>query len=149
MLFRSLIAFIKFYPYTKKELDKKELMYYKLNLKDKKITTISSIILQEDTKQLSNTGYELIFLSDLDAFVKQKIQLPHHSFLVAFNESYSYTLKNALPSLISENISLIIFLPVLIAHNSNNYQEQEVQQLNEFIFSTEFKNIFSYTQPIC
>ncbi|MFM9909234.1 MAG: hypothetical protein ACKVOW_07795 [Chitinophagaceae bacterium] len=124
-------------------------MYYKLHLKDKKITTISTVVLQDDTKILGNTGYELIFLSDLDAFVKQKIQLPHHSFLVAFNESYSYTLKNALPALIDENISLIIFLPVLIANNSNNYQDKEVQQLNDFIFSAEFKNIFSYTQPIC
>lgn len=124
-------------------------MYYKLDLQRREITTITYAGLNEDTEKLSAFNYELIFLSDVEVFISSNAKLPEKSFLISLNETYSRSLKQALPVLIEENISLIIFLPVLISSNHNKYQQKEVQQLNDFIFSGEFKNIFSYTQPNC
>jgi hypothetical protein len=120
-----------------------------MDLREREVTTITYTVLEEDTRDLSNNGYELIFLPDLGAFINQKTTLPGKSFLIGTNQTYSHILKNALPFLIKENISLVIFLPVLIAPNSKKYHQKEVQQINEFLFSDEFKNIFSYTQPNC
>jgi hypothetical protein len=144
--FILLILLIKFLPFAKPVKGNQLLMYYKLDLAEKKISTITSTVLEEDTKWLNANNYELIFLSDLEAFTNQKIKLPNNSFLIALNETYSYLLKRALHVLIKEQVSIIIFLPIIVTSDNEKYQQKEIQQLNEFIFSEEFKNIFSYTQ---
>jgi hypothetical protein len=121
-------------------------MYYKLDLPERKITTISSAAIDEESSNLNKNDYELIFLHDLEAFTNQKGKLPDNSFLITLNDTYSHSLKKALPILIKKHISIIIFLPIVVSSNNNNYQQHNVQQLNEFIFSEEFKNIFSYSQ---
>lgn len=121
-------------------------MYYKLDIASQKITTISSYALHDEISNLNVNDYHLILLTDLDAFINNKIALPAHSYMVAANELYSYSLKKALPVLVNDQVSIIIFLPILISSTNNKYQEKQVQQLNGFIFSDEFKNIFSYTQ---
>lgn len=147
--FILLILVIRFLPFSKKQQDSPALMYYKIELKIRTVTAIAYPVLVEDTKKLSNNDYELIFLSDLESLIHQKAALPEKSFLIGTNETYCDTLKDALPVLIKENISLVIFLPVLISPNSKKFHQKEVQQINEFLFSGEFKNIFSYTQPNC
>lgn len=147
--FLLLVLAIKFFPFVKSKNEKHVLMYYKLDLQRREITTITYAGLNEDTEKLSAFNYELIFLSDVEVFISSNTKLPEKSFLISLNETYSRSLKLALPVLIKENISLIIFLPILISPTTTKYQQKEVQQLNEFIFSEEFKNIFSYTQPNC
>lgn len=147
--FLLLVLAIKFFPFVKSKKEKHVLMYYKLDLQRREITTITYAVLNEDTEKLSAFNYELIFLSDVEVFISSNAKLPEKSFLISLNETYSRSLKLALPVLIKENISLIICLPILISPTTTKYQQKEVQQLNEFIFSEEFKNIFSYTQPNC
>lgn len=147
--FVLLVLAIKFFPFVKSKKEKHVLMYYKLDLQSREITTITYAGLNEETQKLSEFSHELIFLSDVEAFINSKAKLPEKSFLISLNETYSHSLKQALPVLVEENISLIIFLPILISSNRNKYQQKEVQQLNDFIFSEEFKNIFGYTQPNC
>jgi hypothetical protein len=124
----------------------KTLMYYKLDIASRKITTISSYTLHVEISNLNINDYSLISLADLNTFMNNESKLPTHSYMIAVNEFYSYTLKKALPVLIKDEVSIIIFLPILISSTNNKYQEKQVQQLNGFIFSDEFKNIFSYTQ---
>lgn len=145
--FVLLIVIIKLLPYDVQPREKRVLMYYKLDLKNRKIITISSASVEEQSINLNKNNYELIMLSQLEAFTNQQANLPDNSFLIALNDVYSYSLKRALPILIKEHISIIIFLPILVSSNNNQYQGKTVQQLNEFIFSEEFKNVFSYTQP--
>ena len=146
--FVLLIVIIRLLPYDVQPREKRVLMYYKLDLENRKITTISSATVEEQSINLNKNNYELIILSQLEAFTNQKVNLPDRSFMIALNDAYSHSLKRALPGLIKKHISIIIFLPIIISDNNNQYQEKSVQQLNEFIFSEEFKNIFSYTQPI-
>lgn len=121
-------------------------MYYKLDIASLKITIISSHALQAVACDLNNNNYNLISLADIDAFINQGAKLPTSSFLIVVNDFYSYVLKKALPLLIKDQVSIIIFLPILISSSNHGYQKKQVQQLNGFIFSDEFKNIFSYTQ---
>lgn len=145
--FVLLIIIIRFLPFKEMPEDSQTLMYYKLDLRTHTISVIMSAVLEEDAKKLSENDYELIFFYDLEAYVNHKKTLPPKSFLIALNEMYSYSLKEALPVLIKENISLIIFLPVLISASNDQYRHKELHQLNEFIFLGEFKNTFRYTQP--
>ncbi|MCW3107547.1 MAG: hypothetical protein JWQ09_2053 [Segetibacter sp.] len=144
MLLAIVFGFLQF---SRKSIEKKVLMYYKLDLTQRKITTITSLAVEEESKYLNGNDYELIVLTDLDAFTVKNEKLPQHSFLIILNDVYSHSLKMALPRLVSEHISIIVFLPILISSNSNQYRQKAVQQLNDFIFSEEFKNIFSYAQP--
>lgn len=145
--FILLILFIRVISFRRPPKENGIFMYYKLDMACLKITTISSQSLEAEIGYLNNNNYSLILLTDLDAFIKQQSKLPAHSFLIAINDLYSYSLKKALPVLIKNHISIIIFLPILISSGNPGYQQKEVQQLNGFIFSDEFKNIFSYSQP--
>jgi uncharacterized protein YggT (Ycf19 family) len=86
----------------------------------------------------------LIFLSDIIAFINQQKSLPINSFIIALNDTYHNTLKTALPHLIRADISMIMFLPILVSLNNKERQEKQAQQLNEFVFSEEFQNVFSH-----
>jgi len=121
-------------------------MYYKIELPERKITTITAAIVA--TEMLSNiySGYVELHLKDINAFKSHKIKLPLYSCLVVQNEMYGTTLKKALPLLMAENIKIIIFIPVLSVSGNYTYQQKRIQQLNDFIFSDEFKKIFCYTQ---
>jgi hypothetical protein len=90
-------------------------MYYKLDIASQKITTISSYDLYVETSSLNLNDYSLISLTDLDAFINNKAIQPHRSYIIAANELYSYSLKKALPVLIKNQISIIIFLQILIS----------------------------------
>ncbi len=147
--FILLLLFIRLYPFSHKSKDDTILMYYMLELPDKKVTTITASHFEQHCKLLNSKGYELVFLSDLEEFASSLSKLPANSFLIALNESYSSILKTSLPALLKNNIHIIIFIPIIVVQGDNNRKEAQVQQLNEFIFSDEFKNIFSYTQPIC
>jgi hypothetical protein len=147
--FILLLLFIRFFPFSKKQKEVNTLMYYQLELPERKISTVSISVFENNCKELIRNDCEIIFLSDLEAFAIQQLKLPDRSFLIAQNESYTYILKTALPSLLSNNIVIIIFIPVIVTESNNIHNEKQVQQLNEFIFSDEFKNIFNYTQPIC
>ncbi|MBK8712998.1 MAG: hypothetical protein IPL97_14195 [Niastella sp.] len=146
--FIFLLLFIRRFPFAKKSEGNNVLMYYKLELPENKITTITAINLEQDSKLLNSSGYELVFLSDLEEYTRHEVKLPNSSFLIAANESYSNLLKVALPSLVHNKINLVIFIPILLIPSNETHSEKQVQQLNEFIFSEEFKNIFGYTQPI-
>ncbi len=103
---------------------------------------------------LSNVGVSQVVLLYIEDYAAKtppgrKIKLPKNSFLIAASESYSNLLKVALPSLGHDKINIVIFIPILLIPSNDTHNEKKVQQLNEFIFSEEFKNIFGYTQPIC
>lgn len=146
--FILLLLFIRYLPIHKLPNQNQVLMYYQMNLPEIKITTISSYAMEEKSLYLQKNNYEFIFLTDLNLFTNQGVKLPPDSFLIILNDTYSDALKKALPVLIKEHISIIIFLPVLVSPDNNKYQKKNVQQLNEFMFSEEFKNIFSYAQTI-
>ena len=147
--FILLLLFIRFFPFSKKQKEVNTLMYYQLELPERKISAVSVSVFEDKCKELIRNDSEIIFLSDLEAFALNQLKLPGSSFLIAQNESYSNILKTALPALLSNNIVIIIFIPVTVAESNNIHNEKQVQQLNELIFSDDFKNIFSYTQPIC
>jgi reverse gyrase len=145
--FILLLLFIRFFPFSKKQEEAKTLMYYQLELPRRKISTVSILFFESNCKELIRSDYEIIFLSDLEAFAIRQSKLPDRSLLIAQNESY--ILKTALPTLLSKNITITIFIPIIVVEGDNIHKEKQVQQLNEFIFSEELKNIFNYTQPIC
>ncbi len=147
--FILLLLFIRHFPFIKKPVENTVLMYYKLELPKRKITTITTAGLEQDSKFLNNSGCKLIFISDLEAYAELRSKLPNYSFLVTVTESYSNILKLALPFLVHDKINIVIFIPILMVPDNSIHKEKQVQQLNEFIFSEEFKNIFDYTQPIC
>lgn len=149
LFFILLLLFIRCFPFTKKTEGDSVLMYYKIELPENKITTITALNLEQDSKLLNSSGYELVFLSDLEEHTRHQIKLPKNSFLIAASESYSNLLKAALPLLVHDKINIVIFIPILLIPSNDTHNEKKVQQLNEFIFSEEFKNIFGYTQPIC
>lgn len=122
-------------------------MYYKLDLANRKITTLADDALREHAGQLNNNHFRSISLSDIKSFIGHKNPLPENSFLILLSESYSSLLRKSLPVFIKKNISIIIFLPVTIFSNNNKYLRKQAQELNEFIFSDEFKDIFCFTQP--
>ena len=146
--FVLLFLAIRYLPIRKLPNQNQVLMYYQMNLPEIKITTISSFAMEEKSLHLQRNNYELVFLTDLNLFTYQGVKLPADSFLIALNDTYSYALKKALPVLIKEHVSIIIFLHVLVSSDNSKYQQKNVQQLNEFIFSEEFKNVFSYAQTI-
>ncbi len=86
-------------------------LYYKIDLIQKKITTIKFHDLKKDTSNLFDQDYELIRLGKLKAFIDHKMELPEKSFLVVFNNSFTYVFTKALPVLRNKQIDLIIFIP--------------------------------------
>src|SRR5437868_13568794 len=120
-------------------------MYYRIDLQKREISTVSFSALDQEAKHLHNLDYEFIFLSNVKAFIMQKQKLPNKSIFIALNEIYSHLLAMFLPILVNQEISIIIFLPIIISSNCSEYSQTAVQQLIQFLFSEEFKNMSSYT----
>ena len=121
-------------------------MYYKLELPQRKITTVTADIVAAEILNNAYRGYVQLPVKDIDAFWSGKLKLPQLSCVLVQNEMYGNTLKKALPRLMEENTVIIIFIPVFFVARNYIYQQKRVQQLNDFIFSDEFKKIFCSAQ---
>jgi hypothetical protein len=122
-------------------------MYYKIEVAKAGMSLIEKPALQLIASQLRENKYKPIYLSHIRRFLKKKTALQGSYYLLISKQLYGPLLKKALPLLAEEKIILIILLPVIVSSNCNKYHQVKVQQLNDFMFSEEFKNIFSYTQP--
>ena len=122
-------------------------MYYKIEVAKAGVTLIEKFAVQCTVSELRENKYKLIYLSHLRKFIKRRTALPGKYYLLISKQKYGSVLKMVLPLLAKEKVAIVILLPVVVSCNCNKYHQVKVQQLNDFMFSEEFKNIFSYTQP--
>lgn len=120
-------------------------MYYRLNVLEQEITSITLRALKDDVDKLFDEDYELMRLVKLKAIVNRKTPLPQRSFFVAVNKSCFHTLIQALPVLKKEQLSIIIFIPTFLVE-SNNASQEIKPGLQQFIFKEDFKNKSGNTQ---
>ena len=106
-------------------------MYYKLNLAEAKITSITLRALKEDMDRLFDEDYELIRPAALKAILNHKTPFLNDHFFVAVNESCVHILIKALPVLKKEQLSIIIFIPTFLVESNNVSHEihPRLQQL--------------------
>lgn len=131
--FTLVVIFIRFYPFKGSTAVTDQFpMYYALNLAERKITTIASLV--SDMNKLFNEDYELIRMTSLKEFMKHEKGLPQNSILIASNRSCVYTILKAFPVMTRDKVSIIIFIPISLLTN-NKFQEIQTV-LNQFI-STE------------
>lgn len=107
-------------------------LYYKIDLLQRKMTTIESHELKKDASTLFDQDYELIRLGKLKAFLNHTTKLPEKSFLVVLNNAFPYVFTKALPALKNKEINLILFIPALIVATDEKYQDIRMQLLNLF-----------------
>lgn len=135
-----LLVFIIRLTYLPKQFgDRKTLMFCKLEVHDRKITLISFEALLSESTNLSNSSYEFIVLTDLNLFIHHQNKLPDNCFLIAFNASYTHLLKRAIPILMQENISMVIFIPILKSLENTGMQKKESPRMSDLSFVGEFE----------
>jgi hypothetical protein len=122
-------------------------MYYKIEVAKTQVSLIEKSALQCTASLLRDNKYKPIHLSQVRKFIKKRTALPGKYYLLISKQTYGSLLKIALPLLAKEKVVIVILIPVILVSCCNKYHQVKVQQLNDFIFSEEFKNIFSYTQP--
>ncbi|HQW84088.1 MAG TPA: hypothetical protein PK987_06505 [Ferruginibacter sp.] len=122
-------------------------MYYKIEVAKAVVSLIEQSAVQCTASQLRDNNYKPVHLSQIRKFVKQKTALPGTYYLLISKQKYGSLLKIALPLFAKEKEAIVILLPIIVSSNCNKYHQLKVQQLNNFMFSDEFKNIFCYTQP--
>lgn len=143
--FTLLVIVIRFFPFGIFAFRNKPSMYYKLNLAEAKITSITLSALKEDMDNLFDEDYKLIKSAALKAIINHKTPLPQRSFFVAVNESCVRTIIKALPVLKKEQLSIIIFIPTFLVESNNGSQEMQ-PGLQQFIFHEVLKNKSGDTQ---
>lgn len=122
-------------------------MYYKIEVEKAVLSLIEKSALHFTESDLHAKKYKPIYLSHIRKFIENGTTLPGNYYLLISKQTYGPLLKKALPLLAKEKVAITILLPVIVSHNCNKYHQLKVQQLNDFMFSEEFKNIFSYAQP--
>jgi hypothetical protein len=128
ILFIQFIWFLKTAPAVKYTL-----MYYKVDLPGKKITTIPFSDLEKEAKLLIDNDYELIAFHDAKAFT-DKEKLPRHSLLIVSGEAYNISIKEIFPFFLKEQISIFIFLPVIVPAD-NKARTKQVQDFSQSLFN--------------
>ena len=122
-------------------------MYYKIEVVWATLNLIEKSALLFTVLQLRNKNYEPIYLSHIRRFIKRRTALQGNYYLLISKQLYGPLLKKALPLFVKQKVAIVLLLPVIVSGNCRKYHQLRVQQLNDFMFSEEFKNIFSYTQP--
>ena len=122
-------------------------MYYKIEVAKAGVNLIDKSALHFTISQLRNKNYKPIYLSHIRRFIKKRTPLKGNYYLLISKQLYGLLLKKALPLLVTEKNAIVLLLPVIVSCNSKKYHQLRVQQLNDFMFSEEFKIIFSFTQP--
>lgn len=126
-----LVIIRKLPPINQPRRNDKNGRYYKIDLVQQKVTSITSRELKENTDYLFDRDFELVRLNNLKSFIYGKNDLPEKVFFIVLDDQYAYAVNNALPILRNTRLNVIIFIPSFIVAN-NKYRHIQTQ-LNEGI----------------
>lgn len=141
--FTLLVIVIRLFQSGALPINNQPPMYYRFDVAEQKITTVTFRALKKDIDKLFNENYELMRMATLKKIVNHKTKLPGNSILVVENESCTATLVKALPFLMKNKVLMIIFIPTFLVVNNDKLHGIHAHRSKSVFFENFKKKILT------